>query len=148
MDENQIRDILTNDPLTSKYIKGVISYDQLPPTVSNFPAVFIINSDVTGGRGKHWLCIYLEQDRPPQFFDSLGRAPSHYNQVIINFLIRHGPSYEYNSIRLQGPNSDVCADYCIIFTYLRCRGMSFEEFIYQFNGGHFNVNDARIELGL
>ena len=148
MNTVQITEILSNDPFTSQFFKGVMSFDRLPYIVSCFPSFYIINSDVSSGTGLHWMCIFLEADKPPEFFDSLAKGLGKYNVSIENFLIRHGHKYLYNVKRLQGPYSDVCADYCILFAYFRCRGVSFERIMNMFSDNDFDANDVLVELGL
>ena len=51
----------------------------------------------------------------------------------------------FNTIRLQGGNSNVCGHYCIAYIILRCKGYSPLSFNGFFSHTNFRGNDARVK---
>ena len=149
MNNHQIEGLLLRDGCVSSKFRGAIPYDLLPSKTTSFPSLYVVNSDSSDGRGKHWMCIYMEEEgKMPELFDSLARGVHHYDRKIEDFIIKHGPRYKTNVKRIQGQNSDVCADYCILYAYFRCRGVSMEKFLRMFSDEDFVANDLKVELGM
>lgn len=140
MNELQINNYLTADSFTHQKFRGVLSYDELCCTNSEESGLYIVNLDVSTGPGSHWVCLYLEPGTS-EYFDSLGNKPSKLEQ----FLLDRGCDYIYNSKKLQAENSDVCGDYCILFSFFRCRGFNFEEFLTLFSDDLI-LNDEMVKL--
>ncbi len=49
----------------------------------------------------------------------------------------------FNSKRLQNYNSNVCGQYCLMYSYYRCRGYKFEEIISMFSD-NLILNDVKV----
>ena len=94
---------------------------------------YILNTDPSYKRGKHWVAIYMGET--PEFFDSLGRRPEHYNfrDLLVNGSRRRDYGYLYNSKRLQNRNSRVCGEYCIFYVWLRSCGYSIDDIVNRFD---------------
>lgn len=123
------------DELMQQMTSGIYPIDKLPHIISTLNFCFI-NSDPSFLPGKHWICIFFPANSPPEFFDSLGRTPSHYSNAMISFL---GQNYIYNTIRLQPQGSSTCGLFCLYFLYYRIRGYSFLDIIKTFtNNLHYN----------
>jgi hypothetical protein len=69
MFENTIEYILSHDSVTKKSFLGVFARDELP-IIKNFPACFVVNTDVRSRPGQHWLAFYFDQ-REQCFFLTL-----------------------------------------------------------------------------
>ena len=137
MNEQQITEYLMSDEYTMKYFRGVMAYDELP--IINPPnGLYIVNTDISSGPGKHWVCIFLGDNC--EYFDSLGNPPSE----LLYFIKKQGKVYVYSDKKLQGM-SDVCGDYCILFSYFRCRGVSMKNFVEMFTNDTI-YNDTLVEL--
>ena len=119
MNGQEILDTLSEDPLTLKKFGGVFACDRLPPQVS-VDRYCICNTEKWNQEGQHWVLIYFPPDGETEFFDPLGKVPSH------EFVPFMGESYMYNTHRYQSLNSSNCAYYCIFFAYMKCRGISFQ----------------------
>ncbi|GFS72859.1 uncharacterized protein NPIL_3791 [Nephila pilipes] len=106
--------------------KGVFAADKIPDMCLYEKAACVINTDVSTGRGEHWLLFYYE-DGKLEFFDSFGRSPEDFNDYISNYVKRF--TYETNPIKLQSDESEVCGHYCICYCLLRCLGHSKENIL-------------------
>lgn len=121
-----------------KQFGGVIPADKLPDKPKH--KFYIINTDPSYLPGKHWVAVYM--CKVPEFFDSLGHAPTYYNKEFENFLINHGPNYVYNSQRLQNYGSDICGLYCIYYVLKRSSGISLKKLVQNFN--NLDYNDIKV----
>ena len=126
MNAQQIGSILSLDSNIYKNFAGVFAADTLPPIITNLPKFLIVNSDVQSGPGQHWLGIYLPEQGPAEFFDSLGLFPIRYFE---QFLIKHGPPYIYSNKRLQNYGSDTCGLYVLYFVICRSVGFTFYDIV-------------------
>ena len=79
-------------------------------SISQGNGCFILNTDVEGLPGTHWVWVF-RSGRKNYFFDSYGRHPSFYHQQ----LWRQFSQYNCNDKRLQGQTSTVCGDWCLLF---------------------------------
>ena len=73
---------------------------------------YIINSDPSYLPGRHWMCVY--NDSRTEFWDPIGRQPGVYGIELVNYV--------YNSVRVQGPSSCFCGEFCIYLLYCTCLG--------------------------
>ena len=133
MNAEQIESILRLDQNISKNFAGVFAADILPSNLSNLPKFLIVNSDVHSEPGQHWLAMYIPEQGPPEFFDSLGLSPKHYLASFEQFLIKHGPQYIYSNKRLQNYGSDTCGLYVLYYVILRCSGCSMLDIVNNFS---------------
>lgn len=141
MNEIEINEYLIKDPLTSLKFRGVVSYDELlfcGCEPSN--GIYVVNLDESTGSGSHWVVLNLETGMS-EYFDSLGNRP----HKLREFLLNRKCDYVYNSEKLQADGSDVCGDYCVLFSFFRSRGITFKEFI-SFFTNDFSLNDKMVEL--
>ena len=138
MNENEIAHYLMSDEYTSMFFRGVMAYDKLPAT-NCVKGLYIVNTDSSTGPGKHWVCLFVED--LCEYFDSLGNPPLE----VKSFIQKQQKPYIYSNIKLQGSNSDVCGDYCILFSYFRCRGYSMKHFVEMFTND-VDKNDNEIKL--
>ena len=51
---------------------GVFAADDLPDR----PRLLVVNTDPAHRPGRHWVCIYVGDDRRGEYFDSLGQPPT------------------------------------------------------------------------
>ena len=119
---DQITEALKRDPITRRTFGGVLAADELRTFVGRRPKLFVVNTDVRGMPGKHWTAFYFPKMGPSEFFDPLGHRPEHYRQTFKSILIKLGPNYTFNKVRVQPKNTRTCGQYCVQFAKLRCRG--------------------------
>ena len=76
--------------------------------------------------GDHWIGIWI--DTIPEYFNSLAEKPP---EEFEHFLISQG--HKYNTKRLQANSSSVCGQHCLIFSYFKCSGYSFQDYLNLFD---------------
>ena len=114
MYEHQIETVLQFE--LGAQFNGVFARDTLPLNKKN--GAYVINFDKNSEPGSHWIAVYVN-DSDVEYFDSFGRKPSFHE--ILFFL---GPTYTYNSVKLQPMLSKCCGYYCIYFLVMRNRSMT------------------------
>ncbi len=79
MNGAQLSCCITGDPLLRRTVAGVFSADTTPTRhrlLSNNSPGLIINTDVRGTRGSHWIAIFIDKPSDTvEYFDSYGAAP-------------------------------------------------------------------------
>ena len=121
-----------------KYFQGVMPHDKLPKHNPPY-GIYIVNTDTFIGPGKHWVCLIVGETC--EYFDSLGNPPLELKQYLNN----QNKFYIYSTKKIQGNSSDVCGDYCILYSYFRSRGVTMKEFIDMFINNKA-YNDNLVEL--
>jgi hypothetical protein len=137
MNSSQLSTILHSN-MPASFI-GVFPSDQLPKTVSVFPACFIINTDPASQPGSHWVAIYVDSKEFGEYFDSYGKPPD--VMSIVKFLNENCRSWHYNTKRIQGSFSSVCGHYCVYFLVRRLSGTPMSVIRNEFSGADFEEND-------
>lgn len=120
---------------------GVTSVDRL--TMKERNKFYIVNTDPSYKPGKHWVCIFLSN--VPEFFDSLGQPPLYYDRRFERFVIIQGPTYMYNSKRIQSYGSDSCGHYCIYYVVKRAMGFSMRDIVNEFSSTDLLSNDNKVQ---
>jgi hypothetical protein len=121
MNTVEIEHILRN---RAKGFDGVFSIDTLPPK----PHLLVCNTDPSTKSGRHWVCIWIEDDRG-EYFDSFGRAP---NEIFERYLNSKCSSWIFNDRQLQSVVSKFCGHYCIYYCMLRSRGVGLRKIVSNF----------------
>jgi hypothetical protein len=116
MNSLQIAQILNQNPYTKRYFRGCVPADKIPHN-NDYPYFVIVNQDVTGQPGTHWLFVWITSKQRAEFFDSFGGKP---RGEIARFLSAF-PQLTYNPHPVQCLNSQACAIYCILYAIQRCR---------------------------
>ena len=93
------------------------------------PTFLIVNTAESHKLGSHWVTIYLPDTGPVEFFDSLGKSPSHYHPYFHTFLQSFGSGYIWNTVAYQSPDSTLCGEYYLYFGYHRCRGVPMRDIL-------------------
>lgn len=124
-----LEEALLCDKWTKDLLVGVFAADKLPCAITR-PAILIANTDPQRKPGAHWVAFYIDEFGRGEFFDSYGLPPlvREHRQ----FLDRHCSSWTYNGKGLQGLNSKVCGEYCVLYLAHRARGLSLSEFLWYF----------------
>ena len=112
---------------TRYLFKNCITPDTSPTHITEYPAGYICNSQMSWSDGKengHWMAIIFPSlHAPSEFFDSRGHPIEHYAAEIKTFLIRNGNgSFKTNSHPYQLADTKTCGQYCLWF--LDQRGMN------------------------
>ena len=139
MNTFQLKQYMQKDTFIKEIYGGVLPRDKLPLCVKK-PQIYIINTDPSDKPGTHWITIFLEEDYI-EYFDSIGTPPE---TEFENFLILNAPQYKYNCKRIQNYGSDLCGQYCLLYSYFRCRGYSFEKILAMFSE-NLLLNDVKVD---
>jgi hypothetical protein len=116
MNTSQLRIALQNIPGDTI---GVYAADEIP-TVWSKPAAIIANTDDHTKSGTHWVAMYVGRDGIGHYFDSYGLPPI--NPHHLKRLRRNCKIILYNPQQFQSNTSDVCGQFCVMFTHLMCTG--------------------------
>ena len=129
MDGGEIEDYMTKDPLIKPYFKGVYATDEIERLDFNPPYIIIVNTQPSYLDGKHWICMFIDQQEK-EYFDSLGNPPL---PTMKRFLTKMGGCYQFNKERLQHPSTNSCGHFCLYYSYYKCRGYSMKDILNKFN---------------
>lgn len=93
------------------------SFDEIPIVISNI--------DPSRKPGSHWIAIYKTSNSAVEYFDSYGLPPLHTD--VNAKLSSTFTNISFNTIQLQGSNTSVCGQYCLVFLLLRVRNYAMNE---------------------
>ena len=134
---HQLQTLIEGNAVLSDCSRGIFARDTLPRG-RLLPGLYLVNSEVsTHPTGKHWLAFAKDADNPDtlDFYDSLGRPPSHYK-----IAFHHERIIYFNDAPIQGATSINCGKYCLHFMYFKSMGASMEEVV-----GMFTTSKERNE---
>lgn len=140
MNGAQIRNILSSDTAAKKYFIGIFTSDRLPKDNIPYPSCFVLNTDIEGGAGLHWLAVILKSSEELEFFDSFGRHPKDINTDIYKYIQKF-KSAIYNKVQIQSPDSEVCGAYCVYYLFHRCRGLCMDSVLSTFGNKDSRINN-------
>lgn len=140
MDTIQLIKLLQNDTYTKRCFGMVCPSNHLPSSIKRVPMCIIVNTDPSYKPGRHWLALYIDQNRNLEFFDSYGFDVEKYS-FVKNFLIRNEMNLsKWNTRQLQGSLSSTCGQFCLYFLFWRSRDIPFEKIMSSF-GQSTDTND-------
>ena len=128
-----------------KSFAGCFARDELRSlSLTYFPIYLIVNTDIRGNRGKHWIAIGVSNDHV-ELFDSLGLI--HKNRLpidILAFIQRLSVSRKFVFNKpIQSADSVLCGFYSMFYVFLR-QYCSFK-IIQSFFGSNLSGNDRVIK---
>ena len=138
MNELEISHFLATNPSTRQKFLGVYAADELNISITKFPAFVIANTDTRNQGGKHWVCLYFNDNGQCDYFDSLG---SEAKPEFIPFILRHSQFYVCLQDRIQDKGTDSCGLFCIDFAEARCLGTSFKLYVNRFHAVDLPLNE-------
>ena len=133
MDTDELYEILTSDPITDTYLRGVIPADVIPKEVNVYPSLYIVNTDPSYKPGRHWLAIYFTSNQCKEFFDSFGNPPTYYGEHFYSFINENSKQWIYNRIPLQGLFGITCGHFCSFYAIHRCHGIPMSTIVNMFS---------------
>ena len=107
------------------------------------PCIFIVLMSNKGENIGHFISIYLHEGGGLTLFDPLGIDARSDIDVEILKLIKPDTPLQFNRKKIQGPNSCLCAVYCIFVSLYLSRNYSFNAVLSWF-GRDRAWNDASI----
>lgn len=142
MSNMEIRKVLSTDKDCKIYFRGVFAADTLPKKVC-VPCTLVVNTDVAGKPGQHWVAIFITKKRQGFYFDSYGLPPS--VPFHIAFIRRNCTSWVFNSKLLQSFTTFVCGHYACLFV-LAASTNFVKMFLNMYDSGDTYSNDAKALL--
>ena len=129
-----LQGLLMSDPKTER--GHVCALNELPTRITEVPALYIVNSQPRTKRGQHWLALYIPENGPIEFFDSLERHPSYYQLDVMNFIT--------NEHRYQQVGTRSCGHYFYYYLYQRCTGRSMRDILKDFDVEDLDKNETLV----
>lgn len=120
---------------------GVYPADRIPKVWTR-PTAFVINTDGYKLPGAHWVAMYVDRDGHGWFFDSYGLPP-----IVPQHLARLRKNcrlFRYNATQFQGPASQCCGQYCVMFLHYMSTGFGIHNFKSVFSD-NLQRNDKIVE---
>lgn len=118
----------------------VYAADEIPQLITE-PSVFIVNTDIRGKPGTHWVCFFIPKIEKIEFFDSYGFHP--FINAHLEFLT--DKKWICNEKEMQSLTSNVCGQYCLLYAACRMNGYSTKDFQSVFTKDLYK-NDAIVEF--
>lgn len=129
MNSDQLQRVINENRCFSFLVKGVLSPDTLPTTVTTFPAAYICNTEESHLSGKHWIVFWFQSPLHAEYFDSFAKTPESYHPNLKDFLHRNAVSYTINTISLQSKNSTVCGYYVLFYLLMKCKHLQLNSIV-------------------
>ena len=140
MNSKQLLDIVHNEPVLTRFVKGVYASNTLPEVVTHYPSASIINTQPLPFPGEHWIAVIIHSSSEADFFDSLGKPPGNYPEIE-NFIYKNSEFCNFKYKRLQPSYSDLCGLYVLVFLISRlCLKMSLSH-VYTLFSSNIHLND-------
>lgn len=105
LDSDEIADIMRTPYL-------MLMRDQLDLDEDKIPVKFpvILNLDITGGSGTHWVMFMRVSKKTMLYYDSFGRPPP---MELIDLCERYDWTLKYIDVQIQSPGSTACGYFVI-----------------------------------
>ena len=120
----QLLNILKTEKCTKNIFLGIFPRNKLPDKIK-YPSCFILNTDPSSERGKHWLAFYFNENKICYFFDSFGNSPKIFG--LEKYILKNSKKFTFNKIRYQELFSQSCGYFCLLFLILKCNNISFKK---------------------
>lgn len=130
MNTKQLFYALDCNPVTRSFFGGVFACDHLEDIIVR-PQLIVCNTDPSGEEGEHWVVFFFE-GTGVEFFDSLGNSFEKYRQAAKHFAVfaaRYSDSVQMSGIKIQPPQTDICGELCLFYSYHRCKDESLSEIL-------------------
>jgi hypothetical protein len=120
----EILNVIARDAVSCNYLGGLMAINRLhfKPTSRTF---YICNTDLWENEGKHWIVMYYINENF-EYFDPLGHKP---DILFSKFMNKYAKSIIFNTKPVQPLNSSVCGEYCIFFSAMRSRDVTFKDIL-------------------
>ena len=126
MNSIELARLMLSDIQISRIFCGIFPRDKFKKVrVSKTPALFIVNTDLSGYPGEHWVAIFIGNNLRGEYFDSFGLPPRTHD--VQHFLEKNTIHYFHNAKVLQYILSDTCGLFCFYYAKRKARGMSMNQ---------------------
>ena len=124
MDTDTLNRLLQKCLVTRRYYWGCYPANRIPRPHQT-PASIVVNEDVAGEPGSHWIGLFLRSPTHIYYFDSYGMPPNeHISKYLLDF-----PKISKNDHIFQDIDSNVCGHYVIYFIYFASLGYTMEQIV-------------------
>ena len=133
------------DPELNRVFRGVFPADKLPtvPKWRVFSDAYIVNTDLGGEPGEHWLAIWT-RNRVCDMFDSYGLPLSSYKYPTLQAWFKQWREVITSDQTLQATDSYNCGHCALLFLKAKARNASFQDFLAQWHSHNLVLNDRRV----
>ena len=100
-----------------------------PITPTTVLAAYIVNTDLAGEPGQHWLWLWTEQNKC-EIFDSYGLPLHVYTNPELHQWWSQWKYLTRSDITLQALDSQTCGHYALFFLIARAQGQTYQEYHY------------------
>ena len=128
--------------LLSKYYPsymGCVPCDHIPPA-TKLPYSVVVNLDPCTEEGRHWTCIYIDENQFGFYFDSFGGLQDRKDfpgiDHVIQAIEKNCKWWTYNPFQLQGIESTSCGHFCVVLLNLLLSGRSIVDYWSLFSDDH------------
>lgn len=125
---------------TRRAFYGIYPLDKLPKFIPHRPFLMIVNTHTHNLDGEHWICIFIDDSRQGELFDSLAITN---NVILSQWLNRFTRRWTRNNCTYQNPLSATCGAYVLYYCLNRLKFDSFQKFLQMFNVSPL-VNDTLV----
>ena len=139
MNNEDILRCMASDPYISKTFFGVYPADT--HLDCSRPGLYVLNTDIRGLPGVHWLLLLITESCDGYIFDSLG-FKGEYAERIVGSV--HGNAYTVIDTALQSENTQMCGGYTLYFARKLAKNCNIRTMLYPFNKDRL-LNDCFIQ---
>ena len=130
MDALQLSNILKTN-LVNTHFLGVFPANRIPSPAKVFihaPSCMVVNTDVLGQPGKHWVGVYCEaHDKAVDYFDPFGTAVSISHHILA--YLKHFKHVKMNNKKIQASYEVSCGPHVVYFLLKRDRGWTHDKIV-------------------
>ena len=140
MNSREIFACMFNDTYISKHFFGVYAADD--GLNCSRPGLYILNTDVSGNAGRHWLLVFVDEDCNGHIFDSLGFRGEYRSRIARSI---HGAVFVATQLPLQAMNTQTCGAYALYFARELSKGRTRNDMVSVFSSINLHANDCFVQ---
>ena len=144
MNTNELRCMLTKDPMTRQNLRDVFAIDHFKDFVAEnslLNGIYVVNTEESYKSGSHWLLVYVTDDKVV-FVDTFSRSPDYFN--LSKELFSSKKPVKTLKKQIQSFTSDICGGYVVYFSVRFCRGDNLDKIVKDFCANDLSKNDFLI----
>jgi len=138
----ELERLFKSDVSINRIYGGMYPRDKLPQVVYKKPIIYIVNTDLSSGKGMHWVCIFIGVNDILEYWDSFGFDIRH--REIKKFVTDNSKRYIYNNLVLQPVFSETCGYFCLFYARKKSRGLSMRLILRYFRALRPHYNDSLV----
>jgi len=113
-------------------------------SIKSYPFLVCVNTDDSTKGGSHWVGLYISRRGGElEFIDSYGISIVKYSPYFLEFVRINKLRVIESNVMLQGPTSQVCGHYVIMYMYKRLQSCSRHAF-YSLFSNNLDKNDKLV----